>query len=156
MPTGACVFDLDDTLTCRGDKCSAGKIKAMHKTIERCVANDMAIEVNTARPRQPNMLWGVPATIAEKLKQHKAHVYYRPSNSRHSVAEQKLLHMYAIAKKWNIKKKKSLVLFDDRLDTCQHLQKNGVSAIHVKQRNGIGARECSVLKKTLRQMSSRA
>ncbi len=152
MPQGACVFDIDETLTC-GNRCSVSKVKAMHKAIDYCVEKDMAIEVNTARPGQADMLWGVPKTVKQKLVKNNADVYYRPLNSRHSVEEQKLVHMRTIAKKWHISDKKNLVLFDDRLSTCRHLQKNGISAIHVAKMDGITNKEVDALKRTLRKVA---
>jgi predicted AAA+ superfamily ATPase len=153
MPKGACVFDLDDTLTCGQHSCAKHKIEAMCESIDTCVREDMAIEVNTARPQQDNILWGIPNAVKGRLIKHDADVYIRPRDSKLSVEEQKLRHMKTIAKKWKISKKK-MILFDDRLSTCTHLKNKGFKAIHVKNENGICSDELNVLKKTLRRMNA--
>tara|TARA_Y100000746_G_scaffold232541_1_gene249791 strand:- start:3531 stop:3980 length:450 start_codon:yes stop_codon:yes gene_type:complete len=149
MVKGACVFDIDKTLTCKG-QCNRQKIQHMKNSINACKQNDFKVVVNTARPPQPSILHGIHPDIQALLKNTK--VYTRKESSTNSVPEDKLKHMKTIAKKLNVPLQKT-VLVDDLLETCRYVNKMGGTAIHVKNESGIDSSELQEIHKFIKKQS---
>jgi len=143
MVKGACVFDIDNTLTC-DQKCTNKQINMMKKSIETCRENDFEVVINTARPPQPNMLHGIDTRIKTLLKG--TQVYSRKTSCTNSVPAEKLNNMKKIAKALKVPLYKT-VLVDDLLQTCRHVNNNGSTAIHVHKENGIDENEFTKIQK---------
>ena len=151
MVRGVCAFDIDNTLTCGNRTCSKSKIEAMKRSIKLCREHNMAVEVNTARPPQDGILWGVDSSVINDLGD--AQVYSRPLNSQYSVQETKLLHMERMAKKWKVPLE-ATVLVDDRRLTCKHVRDNGGNTVFING-DGITKHDEDVLRNTLKRLSEK-
>ena len=142
---GVCVFDIDNTLTCNGE-CSINQIENMKNSIRLCNENNMGVAINTARPPQNDVLFGINADVRRLLKY--VNVYTRPRNGI-SVELQKLEHMNTIANEHNVNVNKT-ILIDDRLSSCRFLEQNNVSTIYVSGENGITTNEYEKLKEKIK------
>ncbi len=130
---GVCVFDIDNTLTCGTTLCSVSQIENMIKSIDLCKQNNMAIEINTARPPQDNVLFGIDQKVLDSIGDIKP---YTREPDGIQVEMQKLINMKKIARKHNVSEKKT-ILFDDVKSTCDLLNKHDIPTVHVRQMNGI-------------------
>lgn len=144
---GACVFDIDQTLTCKR-KCSLQKIEKMKEAIESCNENNFEVVINTARPPQPFILHSIHPSIQKLLKHAK--VYTRKLSCENTVPEEKFQNMKKISKHFNVPLHKT-ILVDDLLETCRHINRMGGHAIHVKNEDGIDANEVKQIHKFINQ-----
>ena len=146
---GVCVFDIDQTLTCK-ETCSLEQIEWIARSIELCKENNMGIAINTARPPQPDILFGIDSKIFNLVKD--VPVYSRPAEDYY-VEERKLSNMNLIANKFNVDVGKT-ILIDDLQSTCQllEIQDPPIPNIHVTEESGITEREYEALKLKLSQL----
>lgn len=131
-PTGVCVFDIDLTLTCEG-ACDARRRGAMAEAIDWCRGQGMDVAINTARPPQDDVLWGIPLEVRARVEG--VPVYVRPHDGP-AVEVQKHLNMERIATRFGVPVERT-VLIDDRRETCEYLRTQGVPCVHVATRDGV-------------------
>lgn len=145
---GVCVFDIDNTLTCGEMSCSSNQSQLMLDAIDHCIRKDFGVAINTARPSQPNLLWGIPTDVQYKLRGiDELKVFHRPNNHL-SVPEQKHFNQLEIARQFRVKPE-HVVLVDDRAENCQHVQRMGMPCVHIKAGKGITHPDLESLEKHL-------
>jgi hypothetical protein len=150
---GVCAFDIDETLTCKLSSCATDKIKYMVKSINMCLNNNMGVVVNTARPPQNQMLWGIHDDVQEALLRNNDSfkIYSRPYTETTPVPEYKLLNTLYIANDFKVDKTK-VVLVDNRKDICDIMSEYNIPNVHVSSENGIGKDEYEKLRDVLKYM----
>jgi FMN phosphatase YigB (HAD superfamily) len=142
---GVCAFDIDNTLTCGSENCTDKK-QFILNTINQCVENNFKIVLNTARPPQEDILWGIDADITRRLNdasEGSLEVYMRPEDGL-DVPEHKFLNNSRIAANFNVPMNK-VVLVDDNMDTINHITNLGFDAVHVSGEKGIDLQTCETL-----------
>lgn len=141
MYKGACVLDLDQTLTCSktSQQCDTQHMK---RVIDMCRDNNMLVAINTARPPQRDILHSIPPDVRAKIED--SPVYDRPVNAD-PVPLHKLMNMHRIAKDFNLNVQNT-ILVDDLDETCDLFKKMNVPVIHVKHGDGITREEADQIK----------
>ena len=147
-----CAFDIDNTLTCGYIKCDRKKIQSMVQSIEYCKKKAMGVVINTARPPQNNILFGIENEVLEALGSDVR--VYNMSRMDLSVPQNKLQNNILISEYYDVPFS-NVVLIDDRKDTCDMISSLGAPTVHVdKDENGIYGiddKEFLLLKNTLKK-----
>ena len=145
-----CAFDIDNTLTCGDTKCDRKKIQSMVESIEYCKKNAMGVVINTARPPQDNILFGIENKVLDALGSDVR--VYNMSRMDLTVPQNKLQNNILISKYYDVPFR-NVVLIDDRKDTCDLISSLGAPTVHVDKDDhgiyGIDDKEFLMLKNTL-------
>lgn len=124
----ACVFDLDDTITCSTDIAA--------ETIQTCRDNKCLIAFNTARgsPYFEDLKFNKLGLTREEVAKEFYHGNYNITHSFNRegldnyIAETKVKHLDTISKKYNIPKNK-IILFDDNRLNIQYATNYGYATV---------------------------
>lgn len=120
----------------------------MREAIRWCRHNQgLHVAINTARPAQEDMLWGIPPEVRAEVET--APVYHWTENGT-DVKEQKRMHMERIAARLGVPVGRT-VLVDDRRSTCRHLLSHGIPCVTVEGGNGMTAATVHRLRDVVRR-----
>ena len=145
---GVCAFDIDNTLTCGENPCNVPKINYMIQAIQECKSHDMKVVINTARPPQRDVLFGIHADVQKLLNESDVYTMIPSSDTvpYHKLkVQQQLSELHRVPLS-------NVVLIDDRLDTIDAVQSYSMPGIHVTPSNdsyGIDQRVLIQLQETL-------
>ena len=134
---GVCVFDIDGTFTYSNIPLSDRRRKnnAMIDSMRECKKLGFAIAINTARPPQEDMLWGIPRPVRKQLESANPSIHFRPSQEK-NVELRKYKNMKNIANIFNVPVEKT-ILVDDIRSNCNYLNARNVSCVEVYDKNGV-------------------
>ncbi len=126
----ACVFDLDDTITCSVDRAA--------KVIQKCRDNGCLIAFNTARtiPYYQDLDLRSLGIINKDLENFYIGDHYNLGYSlseeglHNHIADTKVKHLQTIKDRHSIGNSHRIILFDDNLKNITWARSNGFSAIH--------------------------
>jgi hypothetical protein len=131
--TCACVFDIDNTITCGHEQA--------RNAINECKKNGCKLALNTARigPYYNDVKFENIGLEKEDIIDDVYHgidhnninkATYGHEQLFSKIAEEKVKHLYTIQRKYNIINPKRIILFDDMIENVTKAKNKGFSAIH--------------------------
>lgn len=153
---GVVVFDIDGTLTFDDLTKRQGERKrgAMIAAMDYCRERDFAVAVNTARPPQSDILFGIPRDVLKYLLTFNPSIHFRPSPER-NIQKRKWKNMGNIAREFNVPVY-STILVDDLSTNCEYCERRNVPALQVSDGNGVGTKDLKKLRQMMEVISSKS
>lgn len=153
MTKGVCVFDIDGTFTYSNNLPKRDKMRkenAMIESMNKCEELGFGIAVNTARPPQNDILWGIPEKVRNRMEESDISVHFRPSREK-NVELRKYKNMQNIANIFEVPVKNT-ILVDDIRSNCDFLSSRKVPCVEVYDRNGVDTNDVRKLVQKIRKI----